>query len=93
MKSMAESVQKMSERNAKLVKQVEARAQKKESQEFSQYMEAALMGWAGVRNNKDIPKLWIKFLPSKKMEDHRLNLHQEMKRLAKKMEMEFEQNC
>ena len=66
---------------------------KKEATEFTQYMEAALMGWAGITARQNIPRLWLKFLTSKRMDDHRLNLHRRMKELAKKKEMEFERNC
>ena len=92
-KLMAESVMKMSDKNVKIAEQAAERALKKEATEFTQYMEAALMGWAGVTAKQSIPMLWIKFLTSKRMDNYRLNLHRRMKELAKKKEMEFEHNC
>jgi hypothetical protein len=92
-KLMAEMVMKMSDKNVKIAEQAVERALKKEAREFTQYMEAALMGWAGVTAKQSIPMLWIKFLTSKRMDNYRLNLHRRMKELAKKKEMEFEHNC
>jgi hypothetical protein len=65
-KLMAESVMKMSDKNVKIAEQAAERALKKEATEFTQYMEAVLMGWAGVTAKQSIPRLWIKFLTSKK---------------------------
>ena len=92
-KLMAELVMKMSDKNVKMAEQAAERAVKKDATEFTQYMEAALMGWAGVTAKQSIPRLWIKFLTSKRMDDHRLNLHRRMKELAKQKEMKFEQHC
>ena len=83
---MAKSMQTMARQYMESTKSVQpatAVVQKADTNAFTVYMLAALMGFSHVTEERKVEPIWAKLLNSKSCDDHRSNLERRMKEIAK----------
>jgi hypothetical protein len=90
---MAKSMQTMARQYMETTKSSQpatAVVQKADTNAFTVYMLAALMGFSHITEERKVEPIWAKLLNSKNCDDHRSNLERRMKEIAKEKGLPYD---